>query len=53
MEFKILKFLFGKKEKKQHEQKLLRLYEDGVLFQVDNDVDNKEYIERKMKNGHN
>jgi len=45
------KNLLKKKVNKKNE-KLLKMYEDGIILQVGKDIDNKQYISEKIKNGH-
>lgn len=43
--------MFNKKKLKR-QQELLEDYENGIIIQVDNKVDNKKYLEEKRNEEH-
>jgi len=51
--FDKIKGLSFKSRQKKREQKVLKLYEQGAILQVDKDLDNKLYILDKIENGNN
>ena len=53
MKTQLFKNLFGRKQKREREEKLLKMYEDGAIIQVDGETNNKEYIKQKLENGNN